>query len=208
MSDAFLQTLTETPKDDDARLVYADWLEERGELLKAEFLRITVSLNTEKRSRGKRKTQRNRLQELAAQLDTDWLAVVSRLKIENCPKSRKQPWRRIPLDITFHFVCDKTWDQLQATDKQTVRHCTDCKQDVHYCDTIAEARRHATANRCIALDLGVIRRDGDISALQFMTVGMPSHETLQKELELQKPDAVSEAREKRKRELKSQTHSS
>src|SRR5262245_40573720 len=107
MSDALLQTLAETPKDDDARLVYADWLEERGELLKAEFLRITVSLNTENRSKGKRKTERKRLQELAAQLETDWLAVVSRLKIENCPKTRNQPWRRIPLDITFHFVCDK-----------------------------------------------------------------------------------------------------
>jgi uncharacterized protein (TIGR02996 family) len=80
MSDAFLQSLAENPKDDNSRLVYADWLEEHGEPLKAEFLRLTVSLATEKRSKGTRKTQRNRLQELAAQLDTDWLAVVSRLK--------------------------------------------------------------------------------------------------------------------------------
>ena len=182
--------------------MYADWLEEHGEPLKAEFLRLTVSLATEKRSKGTRKTQRNRLQELAALLDTDWLAVVSRLKIENCPKQRNRLSRRIPLDVKFHFVCDKNWDQLQATDKQTVRHCTDCKQDVHYCDTIVEARRHASAGRCIALDLGVIRRDGDVIVDQYMMLGRPSPESVQREIELRKPDAVSEAREKRKRELR------
>ena len=41
----FLHKLLENPADDTARLVYADWLDERGDeesKTKAQFLRLTV----------------------------------------------------------------------------------------------------------------------------------------------------------------------
>lgn len=38
--DAFLAALAENPADDVRRLVYADWLEERGEAEKANYLRL------------------------------------------------------------------------------------------------------------------------------------------------------------------------
>ncbi len=41
---AFIQMLGEHPADDTTRLVYADWLDERDESLKAEYLRLVVSL--------------------------------------------------------------------------------------------------------------------------------------------------------------------
>jgi uncharacterized protein (TIGR02996 family) len=40
--DAFLQAIVADPDDIDARLVYADWLEENGDTARAEFIRIGV----------------------------------------------------------------------------------------------------------------------------------------------------------------------
>ena len=49
MSDeaAFLEVLKANPADDTARLVYADWLDEHDEPLKAEYLRLTHAYVTE-----------------------------------------------------------------------------------------------------------------------------------------------------------------
>src|SRR5688572_21228634 len=38
--DAFLQSIIETPDDDAPRLVYADWLEDNGDPVRAEFIRL------------------------------------------------------------------------------------------------------------------------------------------------------------------------
>src|SRR5689334_11806572 len=38
--DAFLQAICDNPDDDAPRLVYADWLEERGDAARAEFIRV------------------------------------------------------------------------------------------------------------------------------------------------------------------------
>ncbi len=40
---AFLRTIAERPDDDAARLIYADWLEQRGGP-RCEFLRLTVEV--------------------------------------------------------------------------------------------------------------------------------------------------------------------
>lgn len=46
--DKFLRTIRENPDDDTARLVYADWLQERGEEDRAEFIRVQCATeNTE-----------------------------------------------------------------------------------------------------------------------------------------------------------------
>src|SRR5208283_3184084 len=39
-----LQTIIENPEDDAPRLVYADWLEEHGDLERAEFIRVQCEL--------------------------------------------------------------------------------------------------------------------------------------------------------------------
>src|SRR5262245_64243242 len=41
--DAFLQAVVENPDDDAPRLMYADWLEERGDP-RGEFIRVQVAL--------------------------------------------------------------------------------------------------------------------------------------------------------------------
>jgi uncharacterized protein (TIGR02996 family) len=194
----FLEKLLADPSDNATRLVYADWLEEQGDPVseaKAEFLRLTV--------RAEGDPEGKRLQQLAAGLDTDWLAVVSRLAIENCQQQQTNEKRRrtMVMDVRFDFLCDRRWEDLRSTDDQSVRFCDGCRQNVHYCATITEARQHAWDGHCIAVDLGVIRRDGDLQHPDMlMMVGRPSAESLHREEERKRPDPVSAEGERRKRE--------
>jgi uncharacterized protein (TIGR02996 family) len=111
-----------------------------------------------------------RLQELAATLDPTWLAVVSDTAIEGCGKSTTEGWLR------FDFVCDKTWADLKPTDERSIRHCGTCSKSVYFCDNLADARQHAQENHCLAVDLGIIRREGDLEpgpdVLHRMIFGM------------------------------------
>jgi uncharacterized protein (TIGR02996 family) len=192
----FLAKLRADPADDTTRLVYSDWLDELGDevsLAKAEFLRLTVEWAA---TPANGDTQSQRLQQLAARLDTDWLVVVSRLAIENCQGKGSQAGRISPY---FSFVCDRRWEDLEPTSDQATRFCEGCRQNVHYCATIMEARQHAAEQHCIAVDLGVIRREHDLEPPHIL-VGRPSPAHLKQEAERLRPDPVSAERERRKRE--------
>ena len=128
-----------------------------------------------------------RLQELAAQFDPNWLAVVSDPEIEGCAHGGGDGWR-----LHFDFVCTRTWADLKPTDQEAVRHCDGCSQSVHYCDNLADAREHAQENHCIAMDLGVIRRDRDLDP-PVMFMGSPSPSAY-RESYRQDLDPVSAAR--------------
>jgi hypothetical protein len=128
-----------------------------------------------------------RLQELAATFDPDWLAVVSDPEIEGCGKGIGEVWRP-----PFDFVCDKTWADLTPTGNSKVRQCESCGKNVHFCDTLADAREHSQEGHCIAVDLGIIRRDGDLRP-RMSFVGQPSREDLRKTYE-EDVDPVSQAR--------------
>src|SRR5262245_43167356 len=124
MLDAFLRGILDDPKDYGSRLVYADWLDEQGDLVsmrKAEFLRTTVALATE--ATKNKKGQRKRLRRLAGQLDPKWLAVVSNLAIENCAGKRAQNESQRGYLVRFDYVCDRRWEDLKPTEDQTVRFC-------------------------------------------------------------------------------------
>ncbi len=203
--DDFLRKLLENPADDTTRLVYADWLDERDDTeskAKALFLRLTVRLLEPNRSAGWRKARRKEMQPLTATLPTDWLAVVSRLKVENCAGKQGGDARQMSMRLLFDFVCDKRWDEMAVTDDNGVRFCEQCKQNVHYCDTIMDARKHAGVGHCVAVDLGVIRHEQDLSSLQMAVVGRPSAGTLERVRRRNEIDTVSRERERRKREVR------
>ena len=169
--EAFIREILADPKDDVARQVYADWLEEQADPVasaKAEYLRATVELLG---LSGKEKQQGRRLlQWLAARFDKSWLAVVSRLAVENCLGERVKPHSRYPL--RFDYVCERGWEDLQTTTDAKVRYCEGCSQQVHYCDSLDQARDHADVGHCVAVDLAVERREGDLERPRSMTVGM------------------------------------
>lgn len=200
-SDAdFLAKLQAEPADDTTRIVYADWLEEQGDpvsIARANFLRLTVRAAEPEGTKREQKALSKQLQHRAAALDTSWLAVVSRMPIENCQGKRAQAESGRAMALQFEFLCDRRWEELAPTTNPAVRACDACQQSVHYCDTITEARRHAWQGHCIAVDLGVIRREQDLEP-ERMWLGRPSVETLRREGERMEPDAVSAERERRK----------
>lgn len=140
-----------------------------------------------------------RLQELAAILDANWLAAVSDPLIEGCAKSHGSGWK-----LRFDFVCDKSWADLQSTGDDRVRHCGACEKNVYYCDNIADAREHTEKRHCVAVDLGIIRRDGDLNQ-RLHVLGRPSPEQLRIHYE-EDIDPVSQARLKikKKAEMRAQ----
>jgi len=153
MSDeaAFLRAIQANPKDDAPRLVYADWLDERGDehsSRKAAFLRLTAKLMTT-RSRIGRAYWETRLRPLAPELDLKWLAVVSKMSIEAC-------------NFQFAFRCPKRWENLRPTTDPNIRRCETCRKPVHFSASVAEARDHAQRGECVALSLAVPRTSGDL----------------------------------------------
>ena len=165
MSDeaAFLRAILASPADEAPRLVYADWLQERGDddsATKARFLRLTCYHAAAVRTGNPVHERYYRGLKLEARkLAADWLRVVSTVPVENCVK--------------FSFECPKWWDTLAATDDPAVRSCDACQKPVHYCATIDEAKLHAWDGHCVAVQLGLTRRPGDLDSLESkaITVG-------------------------------------
>jgi uncharacterized protein (TIGR02996 family) len=204
VSDAnFLDRLLADPTDDATRLVYADWLEEQGDdesNAKAQFLRLTAELGGPD-ARKRKKSRRHRLQQLAANLDTDWLGIVSRLDIEMCYAKQMEvvtgQWRFLRASPPLEFLCDRKWEELQSAPDRDVRFCEQCQHNVFYCDTIIAAREHAHEGHCVAVDLGVIRRKDDLFP-RMRLMGRIPPAAFHRTKELMKPDAVSAERMRRK----------
>lgn len=81
---------------------------------------------------------------------------------------------------------------MTPTKNETVRHCESCNKNVYFCDNLADARNHSESNHCIAVDLGVIRREDDLRP-PTMFLGRPSREAVLKTYE-EDIDPVSQAR--------------
>jgi uncharacterized protein (TIGR02996 family) len=186
---SFLPAVLANPADDLPRLVYADWLDEQQTeeaSRKAEFLRLECQLARSTPPKRERVRIGKRLQVLAAELETDWLAVVSKVWLENC-------------GIQFEVQCPKKWDQLTPTDAAYHRFCSECHRLVVYCDTIMDARRHAWAGECVAVDVGVIRREGDLDPeLESPRISLGFAPYPSRVMELLRPDDTSAARAAKK----------
>src|SRR5215471_4120084 len=82
---AFLQAILHQPDDDLPRLIYADWLEEQGDNIRAEFIRIQCEL-----AKLPRKDSRRR--ELSAR-EIDLLAVNGGRWRDELPELKGIIWR-------------------------------------------------------------------------------------------------------------------
>lgn len=136
----------------------------------------------------------------------DWLAVVSHLNVENCYEIPQRGRQLQTISIKFDLQCDRKWEELEPTDDVFQRYCDSCDKTVHYCGTILEAREHAKARNCIAVDSGIARREDDLGMLQYVMLGMPSPESIRERRELEKPDAVSAKREELKKQKSAKKH--
>jgi uncharacterized protein (TIGR02996 family) len=154
---AFLRAIAEDPNDEGTRLVFADWLEERGDP-RAEVLRLDCAIRRMTGREDDYDGVQARWWALRADLDPTWLAVLGQSVIENC-------------GAQFQFRCPERWQKLKATELPMVRLCDRCHKEVYYCHTIEEAKEHACAGHCVAIDLQVDRRPGDLEDEVVATMG-------------------------------------
>lgn len=73
--DGFLQAIQANPRDDVARLVYADWLEDRGDV-RGEFLRLHLALRSLAPDHVHRASGEHELSRLRKGIDRGWLVIV------------------------------------------------------------------------------------------------------------------------------------
>jgi uncharacterized protein (TIGR02996 family) len=144
--DAFIRAILADPGDPAPRLVYADWLEERGDadsVLRAEYLRVECRFDRLPSADRSRRKLRARLLELRKLVGDAWWRQLDWAKVEYC--------------VEFSYRCPQRWDTLLPTGEETVRHCSECQMDVHYCGSAREAYDLAEAGECVAIDSRLAR---------------------------------------------------
>lgn len=125
-----LDRLRANPLDDETRAVYADWLEQHGELDRAAFLRAP-DLAT------------RRALAIANPDDGAWRALVARQPLARCAALYRQG-------------CAIPWESHAPTSDGDRRTCTTCERAVFYITTLDELERiGSTAKRCFTLDLAL-----------------------------------------------------
>lgn len=51
------------------------------------------------------------------------------------------------------FNCPMSWDQLEKTEFDQIRHCTSCKEDVTFCHTEEQVMKLAMRGECVAFSV-------------------------------------------------------
>lgn len=201
MNDAdFILAILSRPDDEQLRLIYADWLEERGDP-RAEFLRRESELTGVRREVRRLDREgylkglddglaafrrlwslqeaetalHRRVTELRPSLDPRWLTWIDRTHIENC-------------GIRFDFQCPARWDQLALTEDDRVRHCAQCDRTVHFCASLDEARAHAEQGHCLAIASSLARTARDVPVVEdLIDIGLIDLESIRKHMPPERP---------------------
>jgi uncharacterized protein (TIGR02996 family) len=138
---AFIRAILAEPGNIGLRLVYADWLEEFGSAAsrdRAEYIRVECKMDGLPPKDKRRRRLEERLKKLRETVGDDWW--------------RELDWSSVDYCGAFEYRCPQRWDTLAPTEDSTVRHCPECREDVHYCETMGEALHLAEAGKCVAID--------------------------------------------------------
>ena len=127
---------------DASLLVYADWLESRGESDCAEWARLSLGP----------KERRGKMRELANRIGTDFRALVARGPVERCEKS-----------------CDRRWETLELSSEPWRRNCTTCFNTVRWCSDVEAGRTLRTG--AVVIEPAEPRRQYDLVVPPNLTIG-------------------------------------
>jgi len=129
---SLVDDLRASPSDAGTRLVYADWLDQRGHEMRAKFLRTEDAADAAD-------VIEHHLRYVAPADDAPWRAIVARARLGGCPKTG----------------CPGRWDALAPLpDIDNLRRCGRCDKVVRYCTTLDEAALRADP---IAVDASLSR---------------------------------------------------
>jgi uncharacterized protein (TIGR02996 family) len=153
---SFLRDVRQAPTDDDVRRVYADWLEEREDFARADFIRLDLAIRAAAEDDPSLPELLARFRMAAKDVGSQsWRTAMARPLIENC-------------DLQWELVCPKRWESLTRTERFAARHCDACDQPVILCATIEEARSVASRGGCVAVDPAVDRSSNDLHPRPIM----------------------------------------
>jgi uncharacterized protein (TIGR02996 family) len=136
---AFIRAILDHPDELTTWLVYADWLEDRGDP-RAEFLRLTAERRQLPPTAPRVTGIEAHLGVLRETLDSRWLLVFEAARLVNC--------RRASIEGTCPW---NTWDRLSSTDDPDIRICHQCSKPVFACATAGEARDFVSCGQIVAL---------------------------------------------------------
>ena len=168
----FIREILFEPTDLSARLVYADWLEERQDP-RAQMLRIDVELQEPPSSDLRYQSLLQERLKLLPKLDREWVNLLALAPIERCPGSTKSYDQQTSSDgsepeiVEMRYRCPKRWENLKPSEEAAdARFCNECERTVYYCYTIETARSHAQRGHCVALDPMVPRKPYDLDYIR------------------------------------------
>jgi uncharacterized protein (TIGR02996 family) len=176
----FLDALAAKPDDDETRAVYGDWLEQRGDAARAEFLRLQIQIrafdSAEKQGFRRVAARLRALATSSPAVTVGWRARVamSFIEAETCGARNPRSAFFGADNVKFELQCPQRWEQLVPTAVDGVRRCGSCNHDVHYCTSIDQARTHAEEGGCIAVDIGLPREKHDLMSPRMMMMGRPA----------------------------------
>lgn len=131
----FIAQIQSDAHDDSARLVYADWLEEQGDV-RAEYLRLECELAGLTFRDALWKELYPRVSELREKMPKAWLAEIGRSRVMNCD------------DVS----CPRSWHLLRDANARSVRMCDVCQSPVQFFSHPPEAAHHAVEENKVAID--------------------------------------------------------
>ena len=85
---------------------------------------------------------------------------------------------------SFAFVCPREWDQLEKTERESVRFCSSCRKEVYFCSTDEQTIQAAKEGRCIAREIPALR----LSDRREFVVGNPK---LPEEVDRRTPEQIA-----------------
>lgn len=141
-----ISKIERSPEDADARLVYADWLEDRGDrrsaLLRAKPGSLPVI-------------------ETGLSVAPEWLARVDQAAIERC-------------DYPDRSACPGRWEALPPGQSPRKRQCGVCHREVTHCASIVEARPIADGGRPVCVGSIVPRHPYDLAPIPMPPINPPA----------------------------------
>jgi uncharacterized protein (TIGR02996 family) len=124
---AFVQTILAHPEDESARLVYADWLEERGDP-RGEFIRVEHEMTAVPVHSDRYVELKARRNELVPQIDKAWRGRLGyvptyRPMFTHLPEGRAERWRLVEefIDLWYDPLrpgAGASEEELRATEEQ------------------------------------------------------------------------------------------
>jgi uncharacterized protein (TIGR02996 family) len=158
-AEAFLAEILASPDDDAPRLVYADWLEERGDeasVARADFLRLHLALKALAPDHPHRWNGEQELSHLRTGIDADWLAIVEpeRPRRDKDAGEAPQPYPSCHcLDAGYK---GRRWPELAF---HTETQDTECDAWKRLVDLIEQAARDGRSEFAPLRELGPDHRD-------------------------------------------------